>query len=110
MLGTDPFDPFSPFFTAKVAPDTNSPGIGPDNILRDPWGSPYINTLDLNYDHKCYDATLDEMYQLENPNPPGPLMAPKEAIVWSFGPLKTVSLGQPLNSFYTNKQTIVTSF
>jgi len=24
--------------------------------LRDPWGNPYVITLDLNYDGKCYDA------------------------------------------------------
>jgi prepilin-type N-terminal cleavage/methylation domain-containing protein len=97
-------------FTAKVALDTNSPGIGPDDVLRDPWGSPYIITLDLNYDQKCYDATLDGMYQLETPKPAGPLLVPQEAMVWSFGPMKTINLGQPLNSAYTNKQTIVYSF
>src|ERR1019366_2320359 len=43
----------TPFFNAKVAMDTNSPGIGPDYVFRDPWGSPYIITLDLNYDNKC---------------------------------------------------------
>ncbi len=31
-------------------------GIGPDLVLRDPWGSPYIITLDLNYDQKCRDG------------------------------------------------------
>jgi prepilin-type N-terminal cleavage/methylation domain-containing protein len=41
------------FFNAKAALDNNSPGIGPDDALRDPWGSPYIVTLDLNYDNKC---------------------------------------------------------
>ena len=93
------------FFGAKAAPNTNSPGIGPDDIFRDPWGNPYIITLDLNQDHKCYDATLDRMYQLETPKPAGPLMVPGEAIVWSFGPSKTIKPGQPLN-----KQTIITSF
>ncbi len=84
--------------------------MGPDDVLRDPWGSPYIVTLDLNDDQKCYDATLDGMYQQENPKPTGPLLVPNEAMVWSFCPLKTINLGQPLNSAYTNKQTIVTSF
>lgn len=31
-------------------------GIGPDGVLRDPWGNPYIITLDLNYDNRCRDA------------------------------------------------------
>jgi prepilin-type N-terminal cleavage/methylation domain-containing protein len=36
-------------------------GIGPDGIIRDPWGNPYIITLDLNYDNRCRDA----VYSLE---------------------------------------------
>lgn len=31
-------------------------GIGPDGVLRDPWGNPYIVTIDLNFDGKCRDA------------------------------------------------------
>ncbi len=51
----------TPLFDAKVATDTNSPGIGPDDILRDPWGDPYIITLDLNYDNHCFDYTLNQL-------------------------------------------------
>jgi hypothetical protein len=32
------------------------PGIGADGVLRDPWGHPYIITLDLNGDNRCRDA------------------------------------------------------
>jgi prepilin-type N-terminal cleavage/methylation domain-containing protein len=31
-------------------------GMGPDGIFRDPWGNPYIVTLDLNGDGRCSDA------------------------------------------------------
>jgi prepilin-type N-terminal cleavage/methylation domain-containing protein len=31
-------------------------GIGPDGVYRDPWGNPYIVTLDYNGDGKCRDA------------------------------------------------------
>lgn len=31
-------------------------GVGPDGVLRDPWGWPYIITLDLNFDGRCRDA------------------------------------------------------
>lgn len=99
-----------PLSPGRMALDTNSPGIGPDDIFRDPWGNPYIITLDLNNDNKCYDATLDSLYQLETPKPSGPLLIPQPAVVWSFGPLKTINLGQALNSPATNKQTIVYSF
>jgi hypothetical protein len=32
------------------------PGVGTDLVYRDPWGNPYIITLDLNYDEKARDA------------------------------------------------------
>jgi hypothetical protein len=32
------------------------PGVGPDLVYRDPWGNPYIISLDMNYDEKCRDA------------------------------------------------------
>jgi len=31
-------------------------GVGPDGVLRDPWGHPFIITLDLNFDGRCRDA------------------------------------------------------
>ncbi len=44
------------FLTAKNSSSTNSPGVGSDGVYRDPWGSPYIITLDLNYDDSCRDG------------------------------------------------------
>jgi prepilin-type N-terminal cleavage/methylation domain-containing protein len=41
---------------ANPASDTNSPGLGPDGVYRDPWGDPYIITIDLNYDEKARDV------------------------------------------------------
>jgi prepilin-type N-terminal cleavage/methylation domain-containing protein len=40
---------------------TTSGGMGPDGIYRDPWGNPYIVTLDLSGDGRCRDA----FYRLE---------------------------------------------
>lgn len=37
-------------------PISKAGGIGPDGVLRDPWGNPYLVTLDLNYDNRCRDA------------------------------------------------------
>jgi prepilin-type N-terminal cleavage/methylation domain-containing protein len=31
------------------------PGVGNDLVYRDPWGNPYIITMDLNYDEQCKD-------------------------------------------------------
>jgi prepilin-type N-terminal cleavage/methylation domain-containing protein len=45
-----------PFLSATRVGDTNSPGVGNDLVYRDPWGNPYIITLDLNYDEKARDV------------------------------------------------------
>ena len=44
------------FLNATMVNTTNTPGVGPDLVYRDPWGNPYIITLDLNYDEKARDA------------------------------------------------------
>ena len=44
------------FLNAHMSGDTNSPGVGTDLVYRDPWGNPYIITMDLNYDESCKDA------------------------------------------------------
>jgi hypothetical protein len=44
------------FLNAQPVSDTVSPGVGTDLVYRDPWGNPYIISLDLNYDDQCQDA------------------------------------------------------
>jgi len=44
------------YLNANRIADTNSPGVGPDGIYRDPWGNPYVITVDLNYDDKARDG------------------------------------------------------
>ena len=41
---------------AKMAQTPNGSGVGPDGVFRDPWGTPYIISFDLNYDEKTRDA------------------------------------------------------
>jgi prepilin-type N-terminal cleavage/methylation domain-containing protein len=36
--------------------NNTSPGVGLDLVYRDPWGNPYIISMDLNYDDQCNDA------------------------------------------------------
>ncbi|MDB6067820.1 MAG: hypothetical protein JWR26_4028 [Pedosphaera sp.] len=44
-------------FTAKSTSDTKSPGLSIiDNQLRDPWGNPYVITLDYDGDGYCNDS------------------------------------------------------
>jgi prepilin-type N-terminal cleavage/methylation domain-containing protein len=45
-----------PFLTAKMSGDTKSPGLGTDLVYRDPWGNPYIITMDLSYNELSVDA------------------------------------------------------
>jgi len=82
-------------YTGRPALGTNSPGIDANNILRDPWGLPYIITLDLNHDGKCADPvvwqTLYRNAGITNFTVPG------SAMIWSFGLLKSVRLDQPYN-------------
>jgi prepilin-type N-terminal cleavage/methylation domain-containing protein len=44
------------FLNANMVSDPTLPGVGPDLIYRDPWGSPYIITMDLNYNGRCKDV------------------------------------------------------
>jgi prepilin-type N-terminal cleavage/methylation domain-containing protein len=98
------------FFNPKAAGDTNSPGLGADEVLRDPWGMPYIVSLDMNYDQHVFDYALNEMYQQLPANKNTPLLVPGVAVVWSFGPQKTVKLNQYLKSQQLPNTYIVTSF
>lgn len=40
----------TPYFNAKSSGAASGAGLGTDGVMRDPWGSPYIVSLDLNYD------------------------------------------------------------
>jgi prepilin-type N-terminal cleavage/methylation domain-containing protein len=82
-----------PLYTARAALDTNSPGIDGNNILRDPWGMPYIMTLDLNYDGKCTDTGTWATLMHTNA-----FSVSGTSMIWSFGYLKTVDLSSPYNS------------
>lgn len=43
------------FLNGSYSADSNSPGIGTDLNYRDPWGNPYIITMDLSEDNKAED-------------------------------------------------------
>ena len=48
------------FLNAKMTiPESSGlqqPGVGTDLVYRDPWGNPYVISMDLNYDEMCKDA------------------------------------------------------
>lgn len=91
-----------PLYTARPAVDTNSPGVDTNNILRNPWGMPYIITLDLNYDGQCTDTVIWPI--LMNTKI---FSVPGTSMIWSFGYLKTVDLKNPSDP---NNKHILTSW
>jgi prepilin-type N-terminal cleavage/methylation domain-containing protein len=87
------------YLNVNEVDDARRGGLGPDGIYRDPWGRPYIITLDLNYDGRCRDA----FYRLASVSwsgsgdkgingavrPPGggdDFEIARKVMVWSFGP------------------------
>ena len=44
------------FLRAKDVDGLRTPGVGTEGVYRDPWGNPYIVTIDLNYDDNCRDG------------------------------------------------------
>lgn len=69
-------------FEPKPSASGNGPGLGSDGVLRDPWGNPYIISLDMNDD----DKTLDGYYGiLRKGNAPQPEVE-NSVMIWSFGP------------------------
>lgn len=89
------------FLTAKTLQNKGTSGIGIDGVYRDPWGAPYIISLDLNYD----GSTRDAYYRAEKMNEDasrknltGAFKADRDAyeiksgvMVWSFGPDRMAS-------------------
>jgi prepilin-type N-terminal cleavage/methylation domain-containing protein len=91
------------FLNTNMPGGTNAaPGVGVDGIYRDPWGSPYAITLDLNGDGRARDFFYREPAVSADPQAPGrglnglvanvdaqgnarfEAMAP--VVVWSAGP------------------------
>ena len=69
-------------YSARIAPDTNSPGLGPDGVLRDRWGNPYIISIHLKEDETCRDA----FYSLPSVSGTNPPRVRARVMIWSLGP------------------------
>ena len=91
------------YLTANMVTDLISPGVGGDLVYRDPWGSPYIITLDLNYDEKTRDALYriapvsrqsgqsgyNGLFNSRDPGGAGnDFEANSKVMIWSLGPDK----------------------
>ena len=99
------------FLNAKMASDTKSSGVGPDGVYRDPWGNPYIITMDLTYDEQCRDAfycqqavsqtqpnSQQGLNGLFNPDTGGNtdnFLYHGKVMVWSAGPDRMIQTNSP---------------
>ena len=103
------------FLNATMVGDTNSPGVGQDLVYRDPWGNPYIISMDLNYNENTQDAFYKQhlvsqqsgqgaagINGLTDMSDPGGAMDDYEyhggVMVWSLGPDKQADAGSPANA------------
>ena len=103
------------FLEANALGGTNAlPGLGVDGQYRDPWGSPYVITLDLNRDNRVWDAMYREPAVSENPAEPKQGLCglnrgvdsqgkpvfevPGTVTIWSAGPDRHLSTLQKANA------------
>lgn len=110
------------YLSAHLGNGTTAPGVGSDLVYRDPWGRPYIITVDLNYDDKARDV----VYRFANvsrqnlasgyfglintidPGGNGPhFELNSKVMVWSLGPDGTFNPAAPAN-LTPNKDNILT--
>jgi len=96
------------------------PGLGWDGVYRDPFGNPYIISLDLNYDGRCRDAFYRQALVSGDASgrginglsrPTGVTSgnyfeANKPIMIWSFGPDGTAGDGQKANQGF-NKDNVI---
>jgi len=107
------------FLNAKMSgwnPSTGEdplPGVGTDLVYRDPWGNPYVITMDLNYDEMCRDVfyCTNTISQMNGGTGYNGLVDPTDptgkdnnfeyrgkAMVWSAGPDKKIDGSVNANS------------
>ena len=106
------------FLNVRDVDDFISPGIGKDGVYRDPWGNPYIITIDLNDDGLCrdgfYQTKISEVSASSNSGYNGlgrsdskePFEARTPVMVWSLGPDGWADPNQKANQGY-NKDNIL---
>jgi prepilin-type N-terminal cleavage/methylation domain-containing protein len=100
------------FLNARQVTDTNMPGVGPDLVDRDPWGNPYVITINLNDDNQAKDVfySLTKVSQNNKNNGYFGLIDPTDpngnddnfryhgnVMVWSAGPDKKIDPTLPAN-------------
>ena len=97
------------YLAPTMVANTTDGGVGTDLVYRDPWGHPYIISMDLNYDDQCNDAfySLTAVSQksgnvgyngLVNPNGvANNFQFHGKVMVWSAGPDGNINNSKPAN-------------
>jgi prepilin-type N-terminal cleavage/methylation domain-containing protein len=89
------------FLNAKMTGDTSSPGVGLDGVYRDPWGDPYVISLNVTAEGLCQDAFYKSPTLSAGGlnglvlQPDGNYAARTTIMVWSAGPDKMIDPRSP---------------
>jgi prepilin-type N-terminal cleavage/methylation domain-containing protein len=92
------------YLNETIVSDFTKPGIGPDGIYRDPWGRPYIVSVDVNGDDKTRDgfyckkgvsqdnnqSGLNGTFNSDPTAIPNNYLVNARVVIWSAGPDKKV--------------------
>jgi prepilin-type N-terminal cleavage/methylation domain-containing protein len=96
------------YVTPKDAPDNTQGGVGSDGVYRDPWGNPYVITMNTSYNEQgtrdllycrfsvSQDSGQNGLNGLFNPVAPGNtdnFLHRGKVMIWSAGPDKTYDTG-----------------
>lgn len=99
------------FFNAKVANNTalvsDAPGLDANGVLRDPFGNPYMISLDMNYDNYTSDAFYAPLYQKFNQ---AQTNMPVEVMIWTAGPDKAIDANADPNTGVNVNRDNITSW
>ncbi|MBA4148570.1 MAG: prepilin-type N-terminal cleavage/methylation domain-containing protein [Verrucomicrobia bacterium] len=85
--------------TVKDTGTIGAPGLGPDLVYRDPWGNPYIISMDMNYDGKTWDG----LYRFRD-------VSQKGTSAEGHNGLFSATPGAPIDNFEYNGGVMVWSF
>jgi hypothetical protein len=98
------------FLNPAMVSDPALPGVGPDLVYRDPWGTPYVISMDLSYNENTQDvmyknravsqdkpnssAGINGLVNISDPSGNSDDYEYRGGVmVWSFGPNKKADSG-----------------
>lgn len=96
------------YLNAKLAAGTGQAGVGTDYVYRDPWGNPYIISVDMNFDNVTFDSFyrlnavsqggINGLFQNNAVAAPDRWAARTPVMIWSFGYDQTADATQRANT------------